>query len=75
MNEPAFPIYIQHTAGGAIEIDKKGISIRDYFATHATEEDIRLNQVRDDQGVRILSREAARYRFADSMLEARKSQK
>lgn len=49
----------------------RGMTLRDYFAAHATEEDIRLTQVRNEDRTKILSREAARFRYADAMLKER----
>ncbi len=70
----AFPLYDYGNAG-------RGMSLRDYFAAHASDYDIAYHVfVRDEHGSRIYdeagfyskrSREAARYRFADAMLLAR----
>lgn len=55
-----------------------GMSLRDWFATHASEQDIARFQEFEASdvpfpamAVAIYSREAARYRFADAMLKAR----
>jgi hypothetical protein len=56
----------------------QGMSLRDYFAAHASEDDIGAHRQREHSGERarlIPSREAARYRYADAMLAARDTQK
>ena len=77
---PAFP-----TGTGGNTPYSNGMTLRDYFATHASEEDIRhwqpmnvmVTHIRDDCGRRetyrtpgMYSREVARYRYADAMLRA-----
>ena len=56
-----------------------GMSLRDWFATHATEDDIRFHMRwhrhgESDVKVSSCGREEARYRYADAMLAARKVQ-
>ena len=75
---PAFPT-LNHN------MRNDGMTLRDYFATHASEEDIRhwqpmnvmVTHIRDDCGRRetyrtpgMYGREVARYRYADAMLRA-----
>jgi hypothetical protein len=79
---PAFP-----NEGGAGNLwNDKGMTLRDYFATHATEEDIctAINLVKNEEVVRDLgnghkvidrgypsnARQIARYIHADMMLKA-----
>ncbi len=59
------------------QTDSRGMNLRDYFAIHATHEDIarylsdaplRINTAEEMQ-----TRAAARYAFADAMLVARQS--
>ena len=56
---PAFPCI-----SGSANYHQEGMSLRDYFAVHATEEHI-LHQPR------AKSRQQARYMHADAMLKAR----
>jgi len=67
---PAFPR--SYVADG-----HNGMALRDWFATHASEEDIRChrNARNDANGFEVdppATREQARYRYADAMLKARK---
>ena len=56
---PAFPCEYE----GSTRSDASGISIRDYFATHASEEDIaRVLEYN------MITRQQARYMHADAML-------
>jgi len=57
----AFPLYLPEEEGDI----RHGMTLRDYFAAHASEKDIEFHRTGP-------SREAARYAFADSMLAARK---
>ena len=82
-NDMAFPSTF-HNGWGEPE---KGMTLRDYFAIHASEEDIQRHMTglervivgqdgsgpiyRTEQVFR--SREVARYRWADEMLKARQS--
>ena len=60
---PAFPCY-DDTKG----FRPGGMSLRDYFAVHATEEDV-LYYYRHD--ISCKTRQQARYMHADEMLKAR----
>lgn len=57
--------------------NQEGMSLRDYFAIHATSDDILTFQREDcpETGAmkRCFTREVARYRFADAMLKAREA--
>jgi len=80
---PAFP-YVCQEANHYSD----GMTLRDWFATHASDEDIERFKfiggtekyiVENSDGTKSIhhrasavSREEARYRFADAMLEARK---
>jgi len=87
---PAFPHTVEYKGadcGGVVP--HGGMTLRDYFATHASEEDIKywqpmgveVTKVRElGNGSKqicyapgIYTREQARYRYADAMLEARKA--
>ena len=81
-NQPAFPTYF--TSEHALSM-----TLRDYFATHATEEDIctamdlvkKVERVRDlgnghkviERGYPDNTRQIARYIHADAMLKAREA--
>lgn len=60
---PAFPKTDIINMSGNLERNSDGMSLRDYFAVHATEEDI-LHQPH------AKSRQQARYMHADAMLKA-----
>jgi hypothetical protein len=49
-----------------------GMDLRDYFAIHATDNDIFKYQVSESGFKEIRTREEARYMFADEMMESRK---
>ena len=78
---PAFPCEtdrISWSEGGTGRVAGKdshtGLTIRDYFATHASEEDIKGASYRwleENRGASVCPRETARYRHADLMLAAR----
>jgi hypothetical protein len=61
---PAFPIPSD---------EHLGMSLRDYFAAHASEEDIRSVMVFGEGFSDSSDRAAARLRFADLMLKAREA--
>ena len=68
---PAFPI----PYGQIMSIEGMGMSLRDWFAGQATEEDIDAHQeyAKDIGGmVPKYTREQAKYRYADAMIAARK---
>jgi hypothetical protein len=81
---PAFPINANESADRCIYT---GMTLRDYFAAHATEEDIctamdlvkKVEEVRDlgnghkviEKGYPQNTRQIARYIHADAMLKAR----
>lgn len=60
-NKPIFPVHIN----GKLY---SGIMLRDYFAAHASEDDISII-VKNDLG--NITRQEARYIHADNMLKAR----
>lgn len=82
---PAFPlpkgcrtIEVQDAAGNyvtTIDVAAPGMSLRDYFAIHATTEDLKRFQERDTDwhGTSHPRHTTAvlRYKFADAMLKAR----
>ena len=49
---------------GERNANHSGMTLRDYFAAHATAEDI-------EEHLRLFTREVAKYRYADAMLAAR----
>lgn len=60
---PAFPCDYE----GSTRSDASGLSIRDYMAIHASEEDVQRIMAFE----RSISRNAARYMHADLMLKER----
>jgi hypothetical protein len=68
-NEPAFPHEVVVRGQLNASILYQGMTMRDYFASLATEEDIAFFQERNCS--RSLSREKAKYMYADNMLIAR----
>ena len=70
---PAFPVYLKPDEYYAGEGDPDGMSLRDWFATHASQEDIKHHLTWHDEGMVIFrrTREQARYHYADAMIEAR----
>ena len=48
-----------------------GMSLRDWFAGQATEKDIEVWQLEANRAGRMVSREQAKYLYADAMLQAR----
>jgi len=78
---PAFPVQYSNEADGPTVMPSEGMSLRDYFACHASDEDLKTqaNIMRESQrkqyGVAVLPdnwTSVARYMHADAMLEARK---
>lgn len=78
---PAFPFgkrieSYDSTTGilhGISECHHPGMSLRDWFAGQATDEDLWPHHIgRDHHGNIIGTREEAKYRYADAMLAARK---
>ncbi len=67
---PAFPSTIQYFPDDKNAAEEQGMTLRDWFATHATEEDIAaiLNPQHWSQNI---TRYEARYIHADAMLKAR----
>ncbi|HDY86633.1 MAG TPA: hypothetical protein ENH82_00785 [bacterium] len=64
-SDPAFPV------NPNAKLYEKGMTLRDWFATHASEEDIKYHLI-FNPGERVLSRETIKYRYANAMMEARK---
>jgi len=62
----AFPLRAK--LNGDCWVYNEGMSLRDYVAIHATEEDLRCVRPEGWQGTHI----ELRYRYADKMLKARK---
>lgn len=77
---PAFPLPIQKQRFDTTPEDFKqtgtgGMTLRDWFAGQATEKDIETNRYPNPYKMRLpdsITREAARYRYADAMIAARK---
>jgi hypothetical protein len=66
----AFPT-TQYASGISPSGHCEGMTLRDYFASHATEEDIKECIVRGDRYSVSADRVAARYKYADIMLKER----
>lgn len=64
---PAFPSTIQYFPDDKNANEEQGMTLRDWFASHATEEDILAAQ----GTYRLVTRYEARYIHADAMLKAR----
>jgi len=67
-SEPAFPLPMGTEQARGTE----GMTLRDYFAIYASNEDILDMQRCKPEG--YISRECARYMIADAMLERRKEE-
>ena len=63
---PAFPVTVTDKSG-QIAPTETGMSLRDYFAIHASEKDIEAIRF----GFSDMSRSEARYIYADEMLKVR----
>ena len=66
---PAFSVPADNYSGGEIFQSEPGMSLRDYFAIHASDKDIETYLAGTQRT--FIDREQARYKFADAMLEAR----
>ena len=64
---PAYPFPSTVTPEGYVQHGWHGMTLRDWFATHATEADILAAQ----GAYRVVTRYEARYIHADEMLTAR----
>ena len=86
---PPFPAPYSNEADGPTMMPTQGMTLRDYFAAKASEEDINEHifkghkedyAITDGYGRKAIikreamrTREEARYRYADAMLKARQS--
>jgi hypothetical protein len=79
-NKPAFPLL--DNAGSGLSLSDPGMDLRDYFAAHASYEDIKAQaeviraQMVGANGIGILPDDwhcTARYMHADQMMKARAS--
>ncbi len=71
----AFPVVgkeWQTSNGGGFIAGESGMTLRDYFAAKATEDDIRAVMKFGESYGNPCDRASARFRHADAMLEARK---
>ena len=72
---PAFPVPMVPWEGGFINVECTGMTLRDWFAGHASEQDIEEHTIGDLRGsgrsYNNRSREQAKYAYADAMLKAR----
>ena len=72
---PAFPVPMIPWHDGFINVECTGASLRDWLASHASEQDIEehtLGTLRDSgRSYNHRSREQAKYAYADAMLKAR----
>lgn len=67
----AFPVPTNHVYGDG-RMATGGMSLRDYFAAKASEDDIRGAMSMGESWQDVYDRATARFRHADAMLEARK---
>lgn len=86
---PAFPSTLQYFPKDTNYEEAAGMTLRDYFAAHASEEDIKYWQPMGVEVTKVrelgngskqiyaapgmYTREQARYRYADAMLKAREA--
>ena len=73
---PAFPgqDVVQNMYGDVAPVFYPGMSLRDWFAGMASDQDITEHRVTHAEGITFtVSREVARYRYADAMLKAREA--
>ena len=71
---PAFPVPMVPWQDGFINVECTGTSLRDWFATHASEQDIRRHQsiIERSNGYTYMpSVEECKYAYADEMIKAR----
>jgi hypothetical protein len=73
---PAFPVPDTYYPNGQVQYGPTGMSLRDWFAGHASEDDIGgylREKISPKTGRKIsgLSREEAKYAYADAMMQAR----
>ena len=70
---PAFPVPDSHHANGQVQYGANGMTLRDWFASQALEDDISEHAggwlVKSSKWE--FTREQAKYRYADAMLAAR----
>ncbi|CAB4122900.1 hypothetical protein UFOVP37_82 [uncultured Caudovirales phage] len=74
---PAFPSGLQEQADDTVDSLHKGMTLRDYMAIHASDEDVLMQShaIREKSSTGILPDNwvvTARYMHADCMLQARK---
>ena len=67
----AFPVQDAYGPNGEGSQGYAGMSLRDWFAGQANEDDIRAKMTFGDSYTLLIDRVAARYRFADAMLAER----
>ena len=75
---PAFPNPNTYHLNGQVEYGASGMSLRDYFAVHASEKDVleQAEVIRASLSIPVLPegwRTKARYMHADAMLKAREA--
>ena len=71
---PAFPVPMVPWQDGFINVECTGASLRDWFASHASENDIRRHQslIERSNGYTYQpSIEECKYAYADAMIKAR----
>jgi hypothetical protein len=73
---PAFPVPDTYHPNGQVQFGSSGMSLRDYFAAHASEQDIEEHlggKISPKTGRKMdcLSREKAKFAYADAMIKAR----
>ena len=71
---PAFPVPMVPWQEGFINVECTGASLRDWFASHASESDIRRHQSLIERSNGYMyqpSIEECKYAYADAMIKAR----
>jgi hypothetical protein len=71
---PAFPVPDSHHANGQVLYGSNGMSLRDWFASHASDDDIERHQrlIERSNGYTYQpSIEECKYAYADTMIAAR----
>ena len=67
----AFPVNAASLGGPGAYAAEPGMTLRDWFASHATEDDVEAHREYTAELAFANTREQARYAFADAMLAAR----
>jgi len=71
---PAFPVPDTYHANGQVQYGGTGMALRDWFAAHASDDDIERHHriIMDRTSIRPTT-EQCKYAYADAMIQARGS--